>query len=312
MPLRHRISFTIVAQRFELIDEAIENEHIELEWQEDVRFYYRYQKGSPVLNVSSEQQGGAIAGKGPEPRKLRREDLEPNQSVLAQRKDPDLYPEITYLGNNYSKIGLYREWNFGRYTPPRLSQKADLPDDFLLEDASNLGLVLNDLQHSTGLKKEIISKLKQFHPSFNDFSIKVHAGTTQLFLHEDGLQAPIPATRLSDGTLRYLCLIAILCHPTPPPLICIEEPELGLHPDIMPVVADMLIDASHRTQLIITTHSEVLVDALTSTPDVILICEKENGSTRMRRLDTESLKNWLEKYSLGELWRKGELGGNRW
>ena len=117
---------------------------------------------------------------------------------------------------------------------------------------------------------------------------------------------------MSDGTLRYLCLLAILCHPNPPPLVCLEEPELGLHPDILPKLADLLREASERCQLIVTTHSDTLVDALTDTPESVVICEKESGQTRMKRLDKEELSHWLEKYRLGELWSSGEIGGNRW
>jgi predicted ATPase len=95
-------------------------------------------------------------------------------------------------------------------------------------------------------------------------------------------------------------------------LVCIEEPELGLHPDILPTVAELLIDASHRMQLIVTTQSDILVDALTETPEAILVCEKHDGSTTMKRLKKEDLSAWLEKYALGELWRMGEIGGKRW
>ena len=311
MPLRHRIAFTMVGQRFELFDEAVENERPDSSWLKDVRFYYRYGNGHPVISVYTDRVDETSSRRSSE-RRLRREDLALNQSVLSQRKDPDQYPEITYLGNQYSKIRLYREWNLGRYTLPRLPQKADLPDDFLLEDISNLGLVLNNLEHQPGVRNFLLQKLKQFHESFTDISTKIHGGTVQIFLHEDGLYQPVPATRLSDGTLRYLCLLAILCHPSPAPLVCIEEPELGLHPDILPTVADLLIEASHRMQLIVTTQSDILVDALSETPEAILVCEKHAGSTIMKRLKKEELATWLEKYALGELWRMGEIGGKRW
>lgn len=311
MPLRHRISFTMVGQRFELADEAVENEHPDTPQSKEVRFYYRYQKGHPVIRAYSEK-----AEKGNRRiryrRNLRREDLALDQSILSQRKDPDQYPEITYLGNQYSKIRLYREWNLGHSTPPRRPQGADLPGDFLVEDASNLGLVLNNLEHKGEVWSLLLEKLKQFHEPYRHISTKIEGGTVQIFLHEDGLHQPIPATRLSDGTLRYLSLLSILCHPSPPPLICIEEPELGLHPDILPTLAELLMDASQRTQLIVTTQSDILVDALTETPDAILVCEKYGGSTTMKRLKREDLTEWLKKYSLGELWRMGEIGGKRW
>ena len=132
----------------------------------------------------------------------------------------------------------------------------------------------------------------------------------QVFFHEGAMT--VPATRLSDGTLRYLCLLAILCHPKPPPLVCIEEPELGLHPDIIPKLAGLLREASERMQLIVTTHSDVLVDAMTDTPDCIVVAEKTANGTSLTRLDGAKLKPWLEKYRLGQLWTRGEIGGTRW
>ena len=140
--------------------------------------------------------------------------------------------------------------------------------------------------------------------------MQVEAGSVQVFLKEGNVT--IPATRLSDGTLRYLCLLAILCNPNLPSLVCLEEPELGLHPDVLPGLADLLREASERCQLIVTTHSDTLVDALTDTPESIVICEKDNGQTKLKRLDKDELSHWLEKYRLGELWTSGELGGTRW
>ena len=91
-------------------------------------------------------------------------------------------------------------------------------------------------------------------------------------------------------------------------MVCIEEPELGLHPDVILGIGELLKEASTRTQLIVTTHSEVLVDALSSSPEDVIVCEKEEGQTRMRRLDHDSLKAWLEKYSLGQLCAAVKLG----
>ncbi|MCK4659303.1 MAG: AAA family ATPase [Phycisphaerae bacterium] len=312
MPLRHKISFGMVGQRFELLDEAIENERSQSPETGDVDFFYRYQQGNPVLNVRTQVSDQAGTESGRTKRALPREDLAPNQSVLSQRKDPDQYPEITYLGSRFAEIQLYREWSLGRFTPPRVPQKVDLPEDYLLEDAGNLGLVLNDLQHQPGIRTLLLEKLSVFNDSFTEISTRIHGGTVQVFLHEKGLNEPIPATRLSDGTLRYLCLLTLLCHPTPPPVVCIEEPELGLHPDVLPTIAELLLDASERTQLFVTTHSDVLVDALTHTPDSVVVCEKHDGSTNMQRLSANELSAWLKKYTLGQLWRRGELGGNRW
>ena len=296
--LRYALTFAQAGQRFELSDERIENEQAYPD-QENPYFYFGYRNGQPYLNQ-----------KGIGQRQLLREDVNPEQSILSQRRDPDSYPEITYLGDALRKIRLYREWSFGRSTPPRLPQPADLPNDFLAEDGRNLGLVLNLLRTKPGVKKKLLEALRELNEAIDDFDTLIQGGTVQLFMQEGNIS--IPATRLSDGTLRYLCLLAIVCHPNPPPLVCIEEPELGLHPDILPSLAKLLLEASERCQLIVTTHSEVLVDALTDSPESILVCEKPKDRTEMRRLERKDLAAWLERYRLGELWRSGELGGNRW
>ena len=308
MPLRHRLRLDVVGQRAELVDEAIENSRPNWPGEADVYFYYRYQHGHPVINVKTDDSRSDERAR----RVLRREDLALDQSVVSQRKDPDQYPEVTYLGNEYGKIRLYREWNLGRNTPPRRPQPTDLAGEFLREDAANIALVLNDLEHRSHLRASLVERLKDADESIKDFSTKVLGGTIQLYLHYSGLKSPVPATRLSDGTIRYLCLLAVLCHPEPPPLVCIEEPELGLHPDLLPRLADLLVEASHRMQLIVTTHSDVLIDGLTNVPEAVVVCEKQNGSTTMSRRTGSELASWLKDYGLGQLWRRGEIGGNRW
>lgn len=297
--LCHMLSFQQVGQRMELLDEAIENER-PLPGQSDVYFYYRYQHGRPVLNVQSER------------RALKRESLLPDQSVLSQRRDPDQYPEITFLGEQYAKMRFFREGSVGRVTAARRPQPTDLAASYLAEDFSNLALVLNELEHRPGLSDKLMEALREADSGIEKFSAYVRGGTIQLFVHYRGLHSPIPSTRLSDGTFRYLCLLAILYHPDPPPLVCIEEPEIGLHPDLLPGLAGALKNASQRMQLIVTTHSDALVDAFTDSPEPVVVCEKRGGATSMERLSTSALKDWLRSYGLGQLWRKGEIGGNRW
>ena len=232
-----------------------------------------------------------------------------DQSIFAQVKGP-MFPELTHTGEQFQRMGLFREWSFGRHTPPRLPQEADLPNNFLMESGQNLGLVLNWLKREPKAADRLLSALRRLYASIVDFDVHIEGGTVQVFLREGDIT--VPATRLSDGTLRYLCLLAILCHPTPPSLVCIEEPELGLHPDILPGLAELLREASERCQLIVTTHSDVLIDALTDTPESVVVCEKQKGQTTLKRLDKDDLAHWLESYRLGDLWTSGELGGNRW
>jgi len=298
--LRHVIEFTQTSAMFELVDEAIENAESS-PGHDEVYFFYRFQHGHPVVNIRSEE----------EPRRLQREDLILDESILSQRKDPDQYPELTYLAKVYSSFRLYREWSFGRSSVFRSPQSADLPGDRLEEGFSNLGLFLNHLRSIPKAKNAIIEHLRDLYEGLDDFDVRIKGGTVEVFLTEGNFT--VPASRLSDGTLRYLCLLAILCDPDPPALICIEEPELGLHPDMMPKIADLMVAASERTQLIVTTHSDILVDAMTDRPESVVVVEKHNGMTQTRRLEnTDELKEWLGKYRLGELWTRGQLGGNRW
>jgi predicted ATPase len=296
-PIRHVLEFDASATRFRLVDERIENEQPH-PGQQRPYFYYRYQRGAPVIGV---QEGE---------RRLEREYVEPDLSILAQRRDPESYPVISYLASVYERIRIYREWSFGRNAVFRAPQKADMRNDRLEEDFSNLGLFLNRLRRKPKTKNAILAALRDLYGGLDDYDISIEGGAVQVFFTEG--EFTIPATRLSDGTLRYLCLLAILCDPEPPPLICIEEPELGLHPDILPKMADLMVEASQRTQLIVTTHSDILVDAMTERPEAVVVCEKHNGQTSMERLDREKLACWLEKYRLGELWTSGELGGTRW
>lgn len=299
-PLRHSIAFHSVGQSFSLDDESVEDMEPRYSSEPDVYFYYRYQQGQPAVNVG----GGGH-------RWLARDTIESDCSILAQRRDPETYPELAWLAQNYEKIRIYREWVFGRNAVFREPQKADMRNDALEEDFSNLGLFLNRLKtHFPIAKKSILAGLKDLYDGINDFDVFIEGGTVQVFFAEGDFV--IPATRLSDGTLRFLCLLAILCDPEPPPLVCIEEPELGLHPDVLPKVADLLRAASERTQLIVTTHSDILVDAMTETPETVVICSKEQGKTTMQRLNPDDLSEWLKRYRLGQLWIKGQIGGTRW
>jgi len=296
LSLRHVIEFQEDNHSFRLAGERIEDATPGP--REPEQYFYRYQHGMGYFR------------KGGSKDQQHRSSVEAGASIISQRRDPEGFPEISHLAESYRRMSIYREWTFGRNTVFRLPQKADLRSDRLEEDFSNLGLFLNRLRFNPKAKADLLTGLRDLYEGVNDFELDISGGTVQVHFIED--RASIPATRLSDGSLRYLCLLAILCDPEPPPLICIEEPELGLHPDILPKLADLLVAASERTQLIVTTHSDILVDAMTERPEVVVVCEKHDGQTTMKRQRKEDLAVWLDKYRLGQLWTKGQIGGTRW
>lgn len=310
--LRYRLAFSPLNQGFEIVDERIENAQLADPAKTDVFFYYRYQNGNPVINTRQlpDPDAGGTKAKAFQ-RALKREEVLANQSILSQRKDPEIYPEVTAVSAAFKSIQIFREWQFGRSASLRKPQRADQVGDMLLPDLTNLGLVLNELEHRDGVWQRLNDLCRRFLPRFSHITTRVNSGTIQIYLQEQGLSSPIPATRLSDGTIRFLSLMAILLGADRYPLICIEEPELGIHPDAIAILAELLTDASKSTQLIVTTQSDVLVSAFTEDPETVLVCEHapQSGSV-LRRLKSEKLSFWLEKYRLGEIWRIGEIGGN--
>lgn len=229
------------------------------------------------------------------------------QSIVTRRLDLEQYPALERLERGYrTGIQLYRNWEFGPNAQLRLPVLRDTRGDFLKDGGSNLAAVLSEFPST--VRQELIASLRDLYDGIAGYRVTSRG---VLYLEEtDGRE--IPAQRLSDGTVRHLCLLSILLHPEPPALVVIEEPELGLHPDVIHVVAELLRKASKRMQLIVTTHSRQLIDALGEEPEAVVVCEKEDGESQFRRLNGGRMKAWLDRYSLGELWSKGELGGNRW
>ena len=300
--LRYSVEFGERDKRFAVIHERLERAK-----QHEPTVYFETSDRKTLLGIGGPRPCGHSTHGLYKPLEL---PTETSKSVLTQIKDPNRYAELTGLGQHLERIRLHREWTFGRNDIVRTLQLADLPTTNLAEDNSNLGLVLNRLSSNYKVRVRIVDALRELYKEASDFHVNIESNTVQVVVQEREGAATIPATRLSDGTIRFLSLLAILCDPNPPPLVCIEEPDNGLHPDAVASLADLLVDASERTQLVVTTHSDALVGALTNQPDAIVVCERPGPSTELRRLDPKQLSHWLEDYGLGDLWRMGELGGN--
>ncbi len=295
--VRYRLVFGAEGGSFIVRDERIENERPDPGHAKPY-FYFGYQNGRAMLNVLQER------------RELQRADIDPTQSILSQRRDPEAYPELTRLADLLRQILIFRSWQFGPDSAVRSSCRADVRTDALSEAFDNLPARLAVLMRTPAIKRRLLELIGELAPGFDDLTIVPEGGLLQLYLVEGNRS--VPAHRLSDGTLRYLCLLAILLDTSPSPLVVIEEPELGLHPDILPTLRDLLVEASSRTQLIVTTHSTQMVDAMTDHAGSVLICEKKDGPSRVSRLKQEDVDRWREHGSLGALWMSGHLGGTRW
>jgi len=269
--------------------------------------------GSDDVYLDRENNGTRVASHGP---KLTLSQgaifLPPTESMLSQFKNPADPTPTTEVGRHLSEIRIFREFRTGPQSAARYGISTSVPKDALEDGGDNLALVLNELDF-LGQHDRIQNYLSRFCERFEDVKVRVGEGLARTFLREAGLVEMLSAIRMSDGTLKFLSLLAALFHPSPPPLMCIEEPEVGLHPDALQLVAEALLEASQSMQLIVTTHSDALVDALTDQPESVLVCERDfDNGTHMKRLSKEHLKDWLEHYTLGQLWRRGEIGGGRW
>jgi len=299
--LAYRICFAAAGPRTEIVEESLDAAEALGGNVERSRSLFRNAEEGATIRARR-----PASGDSQDP--LDRKSLSPAESLLSQIRDPRTYPELTWLAKQLAMTQIFREWSFGSLAEVRRPQATDLQGDQLLPDSRNLGLLLNQIENGNELPQ--FNKLMSvFLPRFERFSTRVVGGLLQFFLYERGLGSSIPSVRLSDGTLRFLALLALLRSPAPPPVLCIEEPELGLHPDSLSLMADLLVDASQRSQLVVTTHSDSLVSALTDQTESVLVCENRRG-TVINRLDAAKLEYWLSRYRLGEIWRLGELGGN--
>ena len=246
------------------------------------------------------------------------------QSVFNAFRNPLAFPALSQTAERLTAIKPYRNWYVGRNSPVRHPQPTDGPVEFLEQDFSNLALVINDLRERQGLGSIMDEYLERFYESYKSLHTPIYGNTVSLTVRETGLSGPVPASRLSDGAIRFIALLAILCHPNPPPFICIEEPEIAMHPDSLGLIAELLRKASERTQLIVTTHSPELVALFPpeTEAEYVVVCERDaEEGTRFHRPSLTELRSWqdvyqqtgkeLVVYGLSEMWLSGAIGGVR-
>lgn len=194
----------------------------------------------------------------------------------------------------------------------KVKQTANLNDNrFLRPDASNLSAFLYFLQkrHPAHYKK-IVATIQLVAPFFKDFNLhpaRLNSTKIRLEWQAHGSDAYFDANMLSDGTLRFICLATLLLQPNLPATILLDEPELGLHPYAIGLLASLIRSAATRSQIIIATQSTTLVNQFS--PADIIVVDFENNQSVFHRLNETELSIWLDAYSLGDLWEKNLLGG---
>ena len=188
---------------------------------------------------------------------------------------------------------------------------SDVEDNrFFRPQAENLAAFLYFLQEKKPRHLRLIEDtIRQIAPFFGKFQLapsRLKPSRIRLEWQEHGSDAYFNATSLSDGTLRFICLCVLLLQPDLPPLVLLDEPELGLHPAAITVLANMLSSAAGRTQVIVATQSVTLVNQFT--PEEVWTVDREDGQSVFRQLSSADRGVWLENYALGELWEKNLLG----
>jgi predicted ATPase len=251
--------------------------------------------------------------------------------------DKDRYPEpyFTSLGNGYQETALHKEsrrsqrtvtadhvlsafssWQVYHFhdtsSSSKIKQLGDLDDNRSLKaDAGNLSAFLYLLKEKHfDVYRNIVDVIRMVAPFFGDFTLdpdRLNPRKIKLEWSEKGSDAYFDAHALSDGTLRFISLVTLLLQPELPSTILLDEPELGLHPYAVVVLADLLRSATERTQIIVSTQSVTLVNQLS--PEDVIVVDRVGGESIFRHLSQDEISSWLDDYALGDLWEKNVIGG---
>jgi len=214
----------------------------------------------------------------------------------------------SYVYNAISSWKIYHFHDTGKVAPMRRFETID-DSDYLRFDAANIAPFLLHLKNNEkSAYNQIVDTIRLVAPFFNNFILKPNKNEkVRLRWKQKGSDYPLKPHHLSDGTLRFICLTTALLQPDPPSAIIIDEPELGLHPYAIEILAELIEATSRKTQLIVSTQSPALIDYFE--PKDIIVVNRKKGASVFQRLSKDELSSWLEDYSLGDLWRKNILTG---
>lgn len=214
----------------------------------------------------------------------------------------------------YESISSWKIYHFHDTSETAAMRHAEIVQDnkTLRFDASNIAPFLRRLKkRDEETYQEILQSCKLVIPYLDDFLLDVESfgpkNKVALSWRAKGSDYPMQPYHFSDGSIRFICLATALLQPDPPSSLIIDEPELGLHPAAISILAELIQNASKRTQLIVATQSPALLDNF-SVEDVVVV-NRKNGASTFERLNEEDYRAWLESYSVGELWSKNVISG---
>lgn len=214
-----------------------------------------------------------------------------------------------------SRLGLWRLYHVHDTSASSPMRKTAQVNDnaFLRPDGSNLPAFLYLLKEKHATEYSLIRRtIQRVAPFFDDFLLepdRLNEEAIRLAWKHKNSDKYFSASSLSDGTLRFITLATLFLQPKKlrPSVILVDEPELGLHPAAITMLASLVKQASKETQVILSTQSPLLLDHFQ--PEDVLVADRVEGATKFRRLESATLTTWLESYSLGQLWEKNEFGG---
>lgn len=219
--------------------------------------------------------------------------------------------KISHLGGVISLLKTY--FCFDTSLKSTIRQPvAYTTESSLSATGENLTTVLQRIKNYYSLSYEQIETLLQkVNPNIKDISFDILGSRSILTLREKYLNRTIFPEHISDGTLRFLLLLAITCNPARGSLICLDEPDMGLHPDMISTIADTLKEAAKTSQFIISTHSPLLLNEF-DLEDIIVIEKDADNQSIAKTFNSDDFAEWSNNYLAGQLWLMGKLGGKRW
>jgi len=247
------------------------------------------------------------------PKKPYDESLSPrDQGREAGISDPSLEKIPGWVRARLGGWRLYHLHDTSSSSPMRKTAKVD-DNDFLRPDGSNLASFLYYLRMREETSYSLIRRtIQQVAPFFDDFRLeplRLNPDDIKLEWRHKNSEQYFDASSLSDGTLRFIALATLFLQGKEhlPSVVLVDEPELGLHPYAIEMLASMIRHASKSTQVVVSTQSSLLLDHFD--PEDVLVANRAGSSTRIARLEPEKLSEWLQDYSLGQLWEKNEFAG---